>query len=92
MFSHLTQLAQRCVCGHVIDTYGDHVLGCGHESLRVKCHDALTDTIYNALLVDNRGSLKEQRCHFDDSSRLSRHNSSKLIPVRNIKVGHQPFV
>ena len=59
----------KCVCGYVIDTYGDHVLGCGHGSLRVKCHNALTDTIYSALLVDNRGSLKEQRCHFDDSSR-----------------------
>ena len=59
----------RCSCGCVIDCFGDHVLGCGHGSLRSKRHDALRDIIYHALLVDNEGAQLEQRCGPDSTSR-----------------------
>ena len=50
------------VCGHIIDFYGDHVLGCGHGPLRIKRHNALCDIIWHSLLLDNKGAIKEQRC------------------------------
>ena len=32
-----------CMCGHTIDSFGDHLLGCGHGSLRSRRHNALRD-------------------------------------------------
>ncbi|XP_062506000.1 uncharacterized protein LOC134182590 [Corticium candelabrum] len=51
----------RCVCGHILDVFGDHALGCS-SSLRIRRHDALCDTVYHWLLVDNSGVRREQRC------------------------------
>ena len=45
----------------MIDKFGDHFLGCRKNSLRSKRHDALRDTIFNALLIDDKGTLLEQR-------------------------------
>ena len=42
---HLFPQSSRCVCGHIIDLHGDHVLGCGHGPFRIKRHDALCDII-----------------------------------------------
>ena len=42
----------RCPCGTVIHPHGDHVLGCGHGSLRNNRHDTLCDVIFNTVLVD----------------------------------------
>ena len=52
----------RCVCGNIIDHFGDHVLGGGHGPLRIKRHDAFCDIIWHTLLQDNKGAIKEQRC------------------------------
>ena len=38
----------------VMDCFGDHVLGCGHGPLRIKRHNAISEVIWHALLVDNR--------------------------------------
>ena len=54
--------AIRCMCGHTIDSFGDHLLGCGHGSLRSRRHNALHDIIYHTLLVDDAGSRLEERC------------------------------
>ena len=59
----------RCPCGTVIDPHGDHVLGCGHGSLRNKRHDALCDVIFNSVLVDNHDCKKEQRCNSHNNAR-----------------------
>ena len=59
----------RCPCGSVVDQFGDHLLGCGHGPMRIRRHDALCDVIYHALLQDNTGCRKEQRCA---GSRLDR--------------------
>ena len=59
---HLFSQSSRCVCGHIIDLHGDHVLGCGLGPLRIKRHDALCDIIWHSLLLDNKGAIKEQRC------------------------------
>ena len=59
---HIFPHPVRCVCGQTIDNYGDHVLGCGHGPLRIKCHDALSEVVWHTLLMDNKGALREQRC------------------------------
>ena len=61
--------AVRCKCGQLIDGFGDHLLGCRQIHLPSKRHDALRDVIFNALLVDDKGTLKEQRFSSDTSDR-----------------------
>ena len=51
-----------CPCGSVVDQFGDHLLGCGHGPMSICWHNALRDVIYHALLQDNIGCCKEQRC------------------------------
>ena len=53
----------------MIDKFGDNLLGCRKNSLRSKCHDALRDTIYNALLIDDKGTLLEQRFSSQNNNR-----------------------
>ena len=60
--------AQRCVCGHVLDTFGDHGLSCGIGPTRTKRHDSLRDILWHALLTDNSDVKKEQRTGGQDSS------------------------
>ena len=60
--------AQRCVCGHVLDTFGDHALSCGSGPTRTKRHDSLRDILWHALLTDNSDVKKEQRTGRQDSS------------------------
>ena len=60
--------AQRCVCGHVLDTFGDHALSCGSGPTRTKRHDSLRDILWHALLTDNSDVKKEQRTGGQDSS------------------------
>ena len=48
------------MCGHELDIFGDHALGCG--PLRIKRHDALCDVIFHWLLLDNSNVRREQRC------------------------------
>ena len=52
----------RCSCGSVVDRFGDHLLGCGHGLMRIRRHDALCDIVFHALLQDNSGCKREQRC------------------------------
>ena len=52
----------RCSCGSVVDRFGDHLLGCGHGPMRIRRHDALCDIVFHALLQDNSGCKREQRC------------------------------
>ena len=44
-----------CTCGQVLDAYGDHILGYHYGPLRIKRHEALCDTVFHALIVDNSG-------------------------------------
>ena len=55
----------RCSCGTVTDCFGDHILGCGNDPLRIRRHDAICDAIWHALLQDHIGCKKEQRCSTD---------------------------
>ena len=54
-------IAQICVCAYVpfLDIFGDQLLGCGYV---IKCHDALHDVLWHALLVNNKGARRERRC------------------------------
>ena len=63
--------SSRCPCGFIIDSYGDHVLGCGSRSgnLRIKRHDALCDIVFHTLLEDHSGTRREQHCGGYDNSR-----------------------
>ena len=61
----LFPVSARCSCGTVIDGFGDHVLGCGDSRLRIRRHDAICDVIWHALIQDNSGCKKEQRCSTD---------------------------
>ena len=47
----------RCACGQIIDQHGDHLLRCGNSPLWIKRHDALLDTVWHALLMDNKGQF-----------------------------------
>ena len=61
--------AVRCPSGQLIDKFGDHLLRCRKNSLRSKRHDALRDAIYNALLIDDKGTLLEQRFSSQNNNR-----------------------
>ena len=52
----------RCLCGHVLDEFGDHLLGCGRRALRTKRHNALTDILFHYVLSDNSDCKIEQGC------------------------------
>ena len=43
-----------CLCGSSLDEFGDHRLGCDQKTnLVIKQHDALCDTLFHTLLVDD---------------------------------------
>ena len=50
----------RCTCGQIMDEFVDQLLGCAHGPLRIKCHDALRNIIWHALLMDDKGAAREQ--------------------------------
>ena len=52
-----------------MDCFDDHVLGCGHAPLRIKCHNAISEVIWQALLVDNRDSKRKQKCEGESNNR-----------------------
>ena len=56
------KVAEVCVCGTILDPYGDHLLSCGQGPLRTKRHDALCEIAYHALLTDNKNVKREQHC------------------------------
>ena len=35
-----------CSCGSAVDQFGDHLLGCGHDPMRICRHDVLCDVIF----------------------------------------------
>ncbi|XP_062519145.1 uncharacterized protein LOC134194239 [Corticium candelabrum] len=51
----------RCICGHPLDPYGDHLVGCGHGPHRLNRHNALCESIWQSLLIDSKQVVKEQR-------------------------------
>ena len=59
----------RCPCRQLVDTFGDHLLGCGRGPLRIRRHDALREIDYLALANDHRGVRLEQRCLTDRQDR-----------------------
>ena len=61
-----------CTCLSTVDSFGDHLLGCSHGPIRIQCHDALANILYNALSQDHPGVLKEQHASSDDWLRMSR--------------------
>ena len=36
----------RCSCGSTVDQFGNHLLGCGHDIMRISRHGALCDVIF----------------------------------------------
>ena len=50
-----------CVCGQLVNHFGDHLIRCGHGSLRIRQHNVLCDLIYYVLLEDNLDVQKEQK-------------------------------
>ena len=58
-----------CPCGAAIDPIGVHLLSCGHGPYRIRRHDALRDTIYQALLLDSKDTRREQRLSTDSQER-----------------------
>ena len=61
--------AVRCICGQVLDKFGDHLFGCRKISLHSRCHNALRDVIFQALLVHDKGTRREQRSSSENYSR-----------------------
>ena len=56
----LFPLLTLCTCLSVIDQFGDHLLVCSHDPLRIQCHNALVNIVHHALLQDHPGALHEQ--------------------------------
>ena len=53
-----------CLCGYSLDKFGDHLLGCDQKTnLVIKRHDALCDTLFHTLLVDDSRCRQEQHCN-----------------------------
>ena len=61
--------SKRCFCGQVLDSYGDHLLGCGEGNWRNRRHNALADVVFEALLSDNANCRREQRLCGDSNAR-----------------------
>ena len=61
--------SKRCSCGQVLDSYGDHLLGCGEGNWRNRRHNALADVVLEALLSDNANCRREQRLCGDSNAR-----------------------
>ena len=65
-------LLRHLSCAAVVSTltlFGDHLLGCGFGPERTRRHNALTEVIFQALLVENRDVMKEMRCNGSTESR-----------------------
>ena len=58
-----------CSCKTPIDAHGDHLLGSGFGSLRIRRHDALCSVLWHALSQDNPDVKREQRSSGDSQSR-----------------------
>ena len=43
-----------------IDCFGDHLLECSHDPMRIRCHDTLVDIVHHALSQSQPSVLKEQ--------------------------------
>ena len=61
--------SKRCSCGQVLDSYGDHLLGCGEGNWRNRRHNTLADVAFEALLSDNANCSCEQRLCGDSNAR-----------------------
>ena len=62
--------AKRCTGGAIIDKFGDHLLSCNQEqNLRMKCHNAHCEVVFNALLVDDSRCHREIQCSSTSNSR-----------------------
>ena len=44
----------QCSCGQHIDSFGDHLVGCGLSSEHTRRHTALAAVIFQALLVERK--------------------------------------
>jgi len=64
----LFPLSPLYTCLSSIDSFDDHLLGCSHGPMRIRCHDALVSIFLHALLQDHPEVLKEQRASFDGNS------------------------
>ena len=62
-------LTRSDVCGSIIDSHGDRLLGCGYDSALNRCHNALCDIIWHALLIDNKPARREQTCSSNSKAR-----------------------
>ena len=58
-----------CVCGQMVDHFGDHLIGCERGTLHIRRHNALCDLIYYALLEDNLDVQKEQKMSEESAAR-----------------------
>ena len=55
-------------CHQLVDRFRDHLIGCGHEPLCIRCHNTLCDIIYFGLLEDNSEVRQEQGVSGESSS------------------------
>ena len=60
--------ALRCICGQVIDRFGNHLLGCSYDSTLLKRHNALCNIMWHALLSDDKSCRREQNCSANHQS------------------------
>ena len=62
--------SKRCPCGNTVDKFGDHLQGCNQgQSSTTKCHDALCEVVYNALLTDDSRCRRKARCSSSNQTR-----------------------
>ena len=59
-----------CLCESSLDEFGDHLLGCDQKTnLVIKRHNALCDTLFHTLHVDDFRCRREQRCNTTSNSK-----------------------
>ena len=58
-----------CSCHQLVNCFEDHLIGCSHEPLRIRQHNALCDIIYYALLEDSADVCREQGMSDESASR-----------------------
>ena len=56
----------RCIFGHVLDKYLDHLLRCGKRSLLTKRHNALRELLFQYPISDNSDCKIEQGCSLNN--------------------------
>ncbi|XP_062520053.1 uncharacterized protein LOC134195061 [Corticium candelabrum] len=73
--------SKRCFCGQVLDSYGDHLLGCGEGNWRNRRHNALADVVFEALLSDNAN------CRLNNGFVVTRMQDQEMYTMQILREG-----